>query len=99
CGYGGGRWGRLSTTVRGYFQHRSDAVTDLGLHHITINGESGAPIIFHENNAPRVAGIVWGGPADMRYRNRQMKHGQASDCLQLRSWLARSVAPKFPWVL
>jgi hypothetical protein len=98
CGYGGGRWGRLSTKIRGYYQHRSDAITDLGLEHITISGESGAPVVWQEEGEPRVAGIVWGGPTDMRWSNRQMKHGQASDCIQLRAWLAKEVAPKYPWV-
>ena len=99
CGYGGGRWGRLWTKIRGYFQHRSEVITDLGLQHITINGESGAPVVSLENGRPRVAGIVWGGPTDMRWSNTQMKHGQASDCLQLRAWLAKEVAPDYSWVV
>lgn len=35
----------------------------------------------------------------MRWKNRQMKHGQASDCIQLRAWLTKAIAPKYPWVL
>jgi hypothetical protein len=89
----------LLTKVHGYFQHRSAENTDLGLQHITINGESGAPVVWQENGEPRVAGIVWGGPTDMRWSNRQMKHGQATDCVQLRAWLAKAVAPKYSWVI